>query len=146
MLKDGDILRPLSVDDATLINQNWHHPSASSLQTIQRQIETGVACFGIENDGTLCAYIIRAEDGTLGMFHVEDDFRRRGYGRTLVQGSARVLHDLGAPCETFIIEDDIAVESLFLSVGWVFTDENNRERETMAKKSKRKWILPQIDR
>jgi DTW domain-containing protein YfiP/GNAT superfamily N-acetyltransferase len=145
VLKDGDILRPLSVDDATLINQNWYHPSASSLQTIQRRLETGVACFGIESDGTLRAYIVRAEDGTLGMLHVEDDFRRRGYGRTLVQESARVLHDLGEPCVTFIMEDDIAVESLFRNLGWVFTDENNMERETMAKKSKRKWILPQLD-
>jgi DTW domain-containing protein YfiP len=144
VLEDGSILRPLTIDDAPLINQNWYHRSNNSLHTIQVRLEAGLACFGIERNGQLCAHIVRAEDRTLGMLHVDENLRRRGYGRTLVQETSRVLKDLGEPCMIFIMDGDVALESLFQSLGWVM-EANKTGKNTSGRQTKRKWILPGKD-
>jgi DTW domain-containing protein YfiP/GNAT superfamily N-acetyltransferase len=139
MLEDGAVLRSLNVDDASILNKNWYHQSKRSLRTIEQRLENGLACFGIEKDGELCAYVMRSEDGTLGMLYVQEDCRRNGYGRALVQEATRVLRELDKPCVCFIRRDNVATESLFQSAGWVVA--KNSDNKAGTKVSKRKWVF-----
>jgi DTW domain-containing protein YfiP/GNAT superfamily N-acetyltransferase len=138
-LDDGAILRPLAIEDAQYVEQNWYHQSRTSLRTIEQRLDSGLACFGIEKDGSLCAHIVRAEDGTLGMLFVEEAHRRKRYGRALVREATRVLRDLDKPCVCFIKQGDAAAEALFQSMGW--TVEESAEKKGKRKLRRRKWVL-----
>ena len=140
----GSILRPLTVDDAQHINESYYHQSKTSLRTIQQRLvsnnDDGLACFGIEREespGNLFAYIVRSQDGTLSMLHVQEQYRRRGYGRILVEEATNVLQKLDKPCVCFINEGDVASEGLFSSLGWTTTT------SSVNTHTKRKWILKQ---
>jgi len=151
-LADGAILRPLTVKDAESINEGWYHKSRTSLRTIQDCLEEGLACFGIENnkeDGHLCAHIVRSRDGTLGMLQVETEYRRKGYGRLLVQEASKVLKELGKPCVCFIQQGDEVAESLFGGLGWIVSEQkgagavkSGTTTGTTPRAAKQRWILP----
>eukprot|EP00429_Kryptoperidinium_foliaceum_P011038 CAMPEP_0176003502 /NCGR_PEP_ID=MMETSP0120_2-20121206/1206_1 /TAXON_ID=160619 /ORGANISM="Kryptoperidinium foliaceum, Strain CCMP 1326" /LENGTH=371 /DNA_ID=CAMNT_0017336145 /DNA_START=224 /DNA_END=1336 /DNA_ORIENTATION=+ len=91
----GFILRPLTVEDAPVVNSNWYHRSAKSLSTIESRLAKGVACFGIECDGKLIAIFSVAKMGVLGMLHVDEEFQGRGYGELLIREASLVLGRAG---------------------------------------------------
>ncbi|CAJ1954723.1 unnamed protein product [Cylindrotheca closterium] len=142
-LQDGAILRPLAVNDAKHIHYSLCHKSRTSLlRTTQDCLEEGLACFGIENkDGHLCAHIVRSRDGTLGMLHVETEYRRKGYGRLLVQEASKVLKELDKPCVCFIQKGDEAAESLFCGLGWIVSEQGGVKSGTPSA-AKQRWVLP----
>lgn len=141
-LADGAILRALDIEDADVINEGWCYKSRTSLKTIQNCLKKGMACFGIEQGGRLCAHIVRSRDGALGPLYVESEFRRKGYGRLLVQEAAKVLKELDKPCVCFIEKGDLPAESLFSSIGWVVSEHGNDEKGVYRNAAKQQWFLP----
>lgn len=139
LFDDGEaILRSLTIEDASYINKNWYHRSGTSLRTIEQCLDNGLACFGIEKDGLLCAYIVRAADGTLGTLYVDETCRRKGYGKALVREASRVLRELDKPLVCFIRISDDEAETFFRSVGWVVDEVT--EIKTKHRMERRKWI------
>lgn len=104
ILPDGAIIRPLIPEDAPLVNSWWEYGSAKSLSLVRRRIEIdpiGI-CFGISsktdglNDGEeLVACIMRYEGGAIGMLHVQESHRRRGYALALLKYVTQILQDQG---------------------------------------------------
>lgn len=145
ILEDGAILRPLVLEDAQEIHQNWYHKSKASLHAIEQNCQNGFACFGIEqphSSSRLCAYILYSKDGSLRMLHVQQPYRRKGYGRALVQEAINVLQKLDKPCVCFIQQDNHAAKGLFSSLGWNVDSNINSDNsiESIHRNKQEKWI------
>ena len=143
VLPDGAILRSLEPTDAPLVDSWWEYKSAKSLPLVMRRIalDRGVACLGIEipEDGSLVACIMRYDGGILGMLHVEEAYRRRGYGSALLRQATKALQERNEERVAFIVDGNHASEAVFASVGWE-RDNPKQKRGTGKRRAKRKWI------
>ena len=133
----GTVLRLLTINDATAIFNNWYNQSVK-LSTIEKRIELGVACFGIEQKGKLVAHIVRCEDGCLGMLHVDEEMRGRGYGTLLLEEATLVLDKAGLPKIALIKRGNTAAETVFRGVGWTVADDTAIQHEGFQR---RRWYL-----
>jgi ribosomal protein S18 acetylase RimI-like enzyme len=86
----------------------------------------------------LVACILRYHNGALGMLHVDEQYRRCGLGKILVQEASKALVEHELPCFTFIVDNNIASENLFTKLGWV-KDNPNGKKGTGKRRAKRKW-------
>jgi DTW domain-containing protein YfiP/ribosomal protein S18 acetylase RimI-like enzyme len=139
-IREGAILRQLRPSDASSVDSKWLNRSDKSLSMITRRLETqDPCCLGLERDGELCAFILRYEDGSLGMLHVEEAYRRSGYGTRLLVEATRLLEERGEPRVAYIVDGNGASEGLFAKQRWIREDPNAK-KGTGKRRAKRKWI------
>ena len=100
-----------------------------------------------ENTGALVACIVRYESGPLGILHVSEDFRGRGYGTALLREATKAVleanqnGDRPLECAAFIKDGNTASEKVFAKVGFV-RENPNAKRGTGKRRANRKWIYP----
>lgn len=133
----GALLRPLTVDDVDIVNENCCRISINSDKLTEKLISSGVGCLGIELDGRLRAHIVRCEDGCLGMLHVDAQLRGRGYGKLLIREASMILGMAGLPQMALIKHGNIAAEAAFRSAGWTTTDDKLIKHEGRLRQ---RWI------
>ena len=140
-------LRPLRQDDAPLINARWEFSRAErSLGTVRRRIAHGVGALGVEEGGELRASVLRTDWGRIGMLHVDEAYRRRGFGASLVKEATRSLQDRGEDCTAFIHRGNEASERLFAAQGWVLARPSSAKRPSGSRgRAKREWVLRAAD-
>mmetsp|Transcript_40582 Transcript_40582/g.45233 ORF Transcript_40582/g.45233 Transcript_40582/m.45233 type:complete len:196 (-) Transcript_40582:36-623(-) len=115
------------------------------------------------NNHKLIACIVRYETGTLGILHVAEDYRNRGYGAALLKEVTRRImiqqqqgqgegddsdsdseYDYNVKgCEAYIRDGNVASESVFTKVGWKCENDLNgiiATKGTGRRRSKKKWI------
>lgn len=149
-LDDGAVIRTLSLVDAPTVDAWWEYRSPKSLAQMRRRIalDGGVACLGVvepENDGEgdgpilLRACILRYEGGALGMLHVDEPYRRRGYGAALLNEASRALADRGEERVAYIVDGNAASEAVFRSCGWERADPGQK-KGTGRRRSKKLWV------
>jgi DTW domain-containing protein YfiP/GNAT superfamily N-acetyltransferase len=139
---DGSIMRPLQLTDTAVVDSWWESRSNKSLPLVKRRIERdkGPVCLGVEDkEGPLVACILRYEGGALGMLHVHEPFRRRGYGLALLKQATRTLQERGEERVAFIMDGNHASEAVFTAAGWK-RDDPTAKRRTGKRRAKRKWI------
>lgn len=145
ILKDGAILRPLTQSDAPLVDAWWDQRTPNHSQAlVERRIALATCLsFGIydvgEHQGGLAACLVQYEGGALGMLHVHESYRRRGYGATLVAHASALLAERHEPAFCFIVDGNQASEGLFRKAGWV-RDNPTLKRGTGKRRAKRKWV------
>jgi GNAT superfamily N-acetyltransferase len=151
-------IRPLNHDDIPLIDSWWENGGSSkSLMTITRAIDNDIknngkvndirVCLGIiddnDNSNKLIACIIRYDSGPLGILHVVDEHRNKGYGSALLKEATRIMiEEAGYQddcCEAFIKDGNTASETVFTKLGWVRENPDIKKR-TGKRRAKRKWI------
>lgn len=143
MLANGATIRPLNSQDAALVDSWWEYRSDKSLPLVSRRIELdgGVACLGVDLNGSLVACVSRYEGGALGMLHVQESYRRRGYGLALLKQASEALGELKQERVAFIVDGNTASEALFTKAGWIRAD-TAQKKCTGKRRAKRKWIKP----
>eukprot|EP00529_Nitzschia_sp_RCC80_P016809 CAMPEP_0113458066 /NCGR_PEP_ID=MMETSP0014_2-20120614/9729_1 /TAXON_ID=2857 /ORGANISM="Nitzschia sp." /LENGTH=650 /DNA_ID=CAMNT_0000349575 /DNA_START=124 /DNA_END=2076 /DNA_ORIENTATION=+ /assembly_acc=CAM_ASM_000159 len=176
VLDDGAILRNLRLEDVPFMNSRWPFRSKKGIksltmieriltqQLLQSPAAAGAAaelscCIGVfdspdpvaNNAGEYKApraFIVQYENGALGMLHVEEEYRRRGYAVALVEEATRraqtklnhvnIFHE---PVFAFIVDGNTASEQLFTKLGWTMEKQDpNRKRGTGKRRAKRKWF------
>ncbi len=149
-------LRRLTHEDTPVIDGWWENGGApKSIMTITRSIDAdyrlGVgASLGIvdENTGTLVACILRYESGPLGILHVSEELRGKGYGTALLRESLNAVleanhsRDVPLECSAFIKDGNTASERVFSKVGFV-RENPNAKKGTGKRRANRKWIYPE---
>ena len=146
ILPDGYKIRPLLKSDAEFIDSRWPHQSKKSLVMIRKQIiadnlnatKTGYSsCLGIENRGKLIACIMRHTNGSIGILHVDEDHRRRRLGEALLGSATKALQQKNDPAFAFILDGNLASESLFTKMGWerIYSG----KKGTGKRRAKRLW-------
>jgi len=141
-LDDGSFIRPLNPADAVTVDSWWEYSSPKSLAMTRRCIalDGGLASLGIEGrDGDLRACIVRYEGGALGMLHVDEPSRRKGYGSALVNEASRALEEEGKERVAYIVDGNTASEAVFTSCGWERADPG-KKKGTGRRRSKKLWV------
>jgi DTW domain-containing protein YfiP/GNAT superfamily N-acetyltransferase len=150
-------IRRLTHEDIPVIDAWWENGGTpKSTMTITRSIDAdyrlGIgASLGIvdESTGALVACILRYESGPLGILHVSEEHRRKGYGTALLREAteavsrARSELDLPLECSAFIKDGNAASEKVFERVGYV-RENPNAKRGTGKRRANRKWIVPSL--
>jgi len=145
VLDDGSILRKVYGSNACLANKQWERRSPNSISLVHPRIELGEVCCGIflkdeyGKDSIVCGSLLQTEDGSLGMLHIKEEYRRRGYGSALVSHATCLLKNMNKEGVAYILDGNIASEAVFDACGWV-KECPNIKRQTGSRRSKRKWI------
>jgi DTW domain-containing protein YfiP/GNAT superfamily N-acetyltransferase len=153
-------VRRLTHEDIPVIDAWWDNGGTQkSMITITRSIDADDrldirANLGIVDENeTLVACILRYESGPLGILHVSEEHRGKGYATALlkeatkaVSKAARSNYDrddlpLELQCTAFIKDGNTASERVFAKVGYV-RENPNVKRGTGKRQAKRKWIYP----
>ena len=120
---------------------------------------------------TLIACIVRYETGAVGLLHVQNNFRNRGYGSLLLREATRRMirhhngtkekkknkameettnnndddnndNDNTAVFEACIRDGNAISEAVFTNCGWILADPTLKTKGTGTRRSNRKWIYP----
>jgi len=75
--------RPLTVEDAEIINETWEHKYEDSIEYIRKRILANDSV-GIEVDGKLVAWVLIHDDGALGCLYVLPEYRGKGYAKDVM--------------------------------------------------------------
>jgi len=150
-------IRRLTHEDTPVIDGWWENGGApKSIMTITRSIDAdyrlGVgASLGIvdENTGDLLACILRYESGPLGILHVSEELRGKGFGTALLKEALNAVleanrsRDVPLECSAFIKDGNKASEKVFSKVGFV-RENPNAKKGTGKRRANRKWIYPLV--
>lgn len=152
-------IRRLTHEDTPVIDAWWENGGApKSVMTITRSIDAdyrlGVgASLGIvdETTGELVACILRYESGPLGILHVSEELRGKGYGTALLKEALKAVldanrsRDVPLECSAFIKDGNAASENVFSKVGFV-RENPNAKRGTGKRRANRKWIYTPLEK
>lgn len=145
---DGFLLRNLEPADASFVDSRWPYRSKKSMTMIERQIRAdnknatiyhSSCCLGIEKEEQLVACILRHRNGSLGILHVDESYRRQGFATTLLSEASASILSRGEPLSAYIVDGNKQSEAVFQALGWV-KDNPLSKKGTGKRRSKRKWI------
>lgn len=106
---------PLRVEDAPLIARNWVH--GDDVDYCRSRIASGPG-FGLRKGGGLISWMLTHEDGSMGMLHTLEQWRRRGYGRGVASALAKRIMEEGKRPFCFVLQDNEPSVRLFESLGF----------------------------
>eukprot|EP00099_Drosophila_melanogaster_P018730 NP_609868.1 uncharacterized protein Dmel_CG15155, isoform A [Drosophila melanogaster] len=99
----GFSLKPVDIDDAQVINDQWEWSEPDSLSVVRRQI--------------------LAPDGLLAVLQVKTTYKRRGFGQLIVKEFARQEALLGRDTITEVVPENKASLGLFTKLGFKINDQ-----------------------
>ena len=95
--RGGCKVRPLTTDDADVVDATWKYRDQTSLERIQAHISCRLSAGVQVDEGTLAAWALEQSYGAIGMLYTRAEFRRRGLAKMVVQSLARtMMADLAA--------------------------------------------------
>ncbi len=112
---DLDGIGPLRVEDAPLIARNWTH--GDDVEYCRSRIASGPG-FGLRKWGRLIAWMLTHEDGSMGILHTLEGWRRRGYGRGVASALTEKIIEEGKRPFCFVLQDNEPSVRLFESLGF----------------------------
>ncbi len=145
---DGFVMRNLEPEDASFVDSRWPYRSKKSLTMITRQIRADnknstiyntSCCLGIEKEGQLIGCILRHRNGSLGILHVDESYRRRGFATAMLTEASDSILQRGEPLSAYIVDGNKQSEAVFQALGWVKGDPQAK-KGTGKRRAKRKWI------
>ena len=110
--------RALTVDDVPLIIEHAHYKQFLSEEYLTQRI-TNSHSAGIDFDGNLAAWGMTHDDGSIGVVHVMDGHRRKGYGKEVVISLVHKIRESGKIPFAQIEKSNIASLWLFEKLGFV---------------------------
>nr|MBP7462397.1 GNAT family N-acetyltransferase [Candidatus Delongbacteria bacterium] len=113
-----DSIRPLSQQDAAYLYENYLYQGVTSVDYIKDRIRYGPGA-GIDQDGILVAWALTHDDSAIGMMHVLEPYRRRGYAYELTVWMIHRIRRLGRIPFVQIEEANIQSIQLALKLGFV---------------------------
>jgi 8-oxo-dGTP diphosphatase len=108
----------LSTGDTETIYENSLYKEYISKDYIADRIERGISA-GIFENNRLVAWGMTQDDGGMGFLHVLDDYRRRGYGFTVVVSLIEQIRKRGKIPFTYIEEENIKSGNLIKKLGFI---------------------------
>uniref|UniRef100_T1GKT9 N-acetyltransferase domain-containing protein n=1 Tax=Megaselia scalaris TaxID=36166 RepID=T1GKT9_MEGSC len=112
-------LKPLTLEDADIVNDLWPPKFPGSINYVEYLIKTdysmGAFC---KTTGNLVAWILRYPIGCLGILQVKREYYRRGLGKLVVTAISKKLGEEGLDCSVTINVKNEPSTKLFKSVGY----------------------------
>lgn len=116
-LPEASGLQPIRQEHLRIVYDTSKYKQFLSMDYLAKRLELGGGFF-IEQDNQPVAWVMTHDDGSVGMVHVLDQYRGRGYARLLVQAMAQKVRQKGRPVFAHIEPVNFPSLSLFRSLGF----------------------------
>ncbi|MGD0230586.1 MAG: GNAT family N-acetyltransferase [Syntrophorhabdales bacterium] len=110
-------IAPLSPADANYIFENSTYQMVTRPEFIRGRIEGGPSA-GVRDSGKLVAWLMTQDDGSIGVLHVLEEYRKKGYARDLTVYLVLKLRERGKIPFVHIEEENIKSMNLALKIGF----------------------------
>ena len=111
------LVEPLQFVHLPTVFENSKYKQFLSKNYLAKRFELGGG-FCIKEKGKPVAWIMTHDDGSVGMLHVLDDYRRNGYAKKLVQAMAQKVREKNCPVFAHIEPTNLSSLHLFKSLGF----------------------------
>lgn len=109
---------PITSKQLPWVYNNSGYQQFLSMDYLETRLRLGGGYY-IENKKVPVAWVMSHDDGSLGMLHVMNEFRRNGLGRILVNVMSAKLHEEKIPVFAHIEPTNLPSLKLFRSMGFV---------------------------
>jgi hypothetical protein len=111
-------VRPLTPDDAPLINEHWELGRGKALDYIQERIENGIHV-GCDDEEGLVSWALTHDDGSMGFLYTMPRGRRKGYAHSVGVAHIGKLLEAGETPFAYVLVGNDASLSFSKYVGLV---------------------------
>lgn len=115
--------KPLSVENAEIVDNLWPNQHQGSLFLIRRLIQLNPNIGAFDENGDLMGWCLRLQPGPLGALQVKPSFRRRGIASLLIIAMCKILAYMGQDTFALVNHSNITASHMFLKLGFKQTDD-----------------------
>ena len=116
-------LKPLSLDDADMINDEWPNRHVGSLFFVKRLIEWNPNIGAYDENNELMGWCLRLQAGPLGALQVREKFKRRGIGSVLTLAMCKILNNNDMDTFALVNPTNFPSQNMFVKLGFKQTDD-----------------------
>lgn len=116
-------MKPLSVDNAELVNDEWPNKHEGSLFFIKRLIEWNPNIGAFNENNELMGWCLRLQSGPLGALQVRKKFQQRGVGTILIVAMCKILANSNVDTFAFVGSGNFVPRNMFVKLGFKYTDD-----------------------
>lgn len=117
------ILKPLSLDNAEIVDDEWPSKHHGSRFLVNRLIEFNPNIGAFNKDNELMGWCLRLQSGPLGALQVRQQFMRKGIGTLLTIAMCKILANMDMDTFALVDPPNIASQIVFAKLGFKKTDE-----------------------
>jgi FR47-like protein len=130
-------LKPLSLDDASIVNDEWSNNCVGSHFLVKRLIEWNPNIGAYNENNELMGWCLRLQSGPLGALQVRKKFMRLGVGSLCIVAMSKIHANMNLDTFALINEGNFNSQNLFVKMGFKHTDDAYwlRTRPTNGKKA-----------
>ncbi len=108
----------LKEEDAQIVDDYWEYKDENSLKYVKEMIVKNPSV-GIKKDGKLIAWVSIHEDIAMGFAYVIDEYRGKGYAKTLTTHICNILRSKNIIPFLYVVTDNTKSVGLSKSLGFV---------------------------
>lgn len=116
-------LKPLSVDSAEVVDNEWPNKHDGSRFFIERLIEWNPNIGAFNENNELMAWCLRLQAGSLGALQVRQKFFRKGLGSLVVTAMCKILANSEMDTFALVGTQNAASQNLFKKLGFNYADD-----------------------
>jgi FR47-like protein len=116
-------LKPLSVKNAEIINDDWPNKHVGSLFFVKRLIELNPNIGAFDENNELMGWCLRLQAGPLGALQVSKKFMRRGIGSLVALAMCKILANNDNDTFALVGEKNFASQNMFVKLGFKKLDD-----------------------
>lgn len=112
------LLRPLTAEDVPFMYANYIYQAVASIDYFENRVANGKSV-GLVEEGKLVGWVVTHDDGALGLLHVLEDYRSKGYAEILTKKLCIDLRSHGLIPHLAIKPENKASMGLAKKIGFV---------------------------
>lgn len=116
-------LKPLSVENAETIDNEWPNKHIGSLFFVKRVIEWNPNIGAFDENNELMGWCLQLQAGPLGALQVAEKFKRRGIGSLVALAMCKILANNDKDTFALVGNNNFASQNMFLKLGFKHTDD-----------------------
>lgn len=132
-------LKPLSVDDADFVNNEWPNSCDGSDFLVKRLIEWNPNIGAFDENNELMGWCLCLQAGPLGALQVRKKFMRRGVGSVCVLAMCKILANMNLDTFALVNELNFNSQNMFVKLGFKHKDDAYWLRTFPTSGTKKKW-------
>lgn len=132
-------LKPLSLDDAEIVNDEWPNKCSGSEFLVKRLVDWNPNIGAYDENNELMGYCLRLQAGALGALQVRKKFMRRGVGSLCINTMSKILGNVNLDTFAMVNELNFNTQHMFVKLGFKHTDDAYWLRTSPTNGNKSKW-------
>lgn len=116
-------LKPLSTENAEIVDDEWPNKHIASRFLVERLIERNPNIGAFNEEGELMGWCLKLQAGPLGALQVREKFMRKGIGSLVTLAMCKILANDGLDTFALVGSQNIASQKMFTRLGFEKRDD-----------------------